>query len=712
MADEIATTKTSSSPGGVILQRDGSSVRSLDVLHDSKKVEIIFEDLSVSVPVKGPSKRTAAEQRKVILKGVTGKVQPSRLMAMMGSSGAGKTTLLDVLAGNTQAGVKVEGQLNVNGAPRRLREFRQTSCYVLQSDVLLSSATVRESIATSALLKLPSTVSKEDKLKRVEDIVRELGLVSCANTLIGDEVLGIKGISGGQKRRVSIGVELVKDPAAIFLDEPTSGLDSEVAVHLVELLGKMCAKGRTVALTIHQPNSLITSQFVDFLLLADGKLAYGGPWEDAVAFFNRAGLKCPQFMNPSDYFIHVVDDHLDALVDQQEASKKLSVDVEVPTVDSSRSMATGEGEVDKPLKDAPVEPAWYQIYVLMVRNLRTYVRNPVYLISETSQYAFMGLFVGLMYLQLNNSVETGVSDRIASIWYAFVLLPVSPRPTAQPLTHPHALPPSSLPLRFGMAVLSFTPSFSAVVAWDKDRVVLKRESGQAMYNVTSWFLARSLVNIPLQCVQTLMYCVIAYFMVGYTITWANCLVYYCAYALFQISSESIGLMTAACTPTAAYATLALTFVLLILLSFSGFLVSSVPVYFQWVSKISYLTYALSAIVVQIFDNTDFVCETGNGCEQGAVIPGSDLIPPSADNGLSPGINLLILLGITYVRRDPLPRLAHSPTHSLSHSRSFIRQRRVQVFDACVDLRRNVYRIPLILLCDRRASRPRTRHAHG
>lgn len=253
--------------------------------------------------------------------------------------------------------------------------------------------------------------------------------------------------------------------------------------------------------------------------------------------------------------------------------------------------------------------------MLAVRNLRTYVRNPVYLISETSQYAFMGLFVGLMYLQLNNSVETGVADRVASIW-------------------------------FGMAVLSFTPSFSAVVAWDKDRIVLRRESGQAMYSVLSWFTARSIVNIPLQCLQTLMYCVIAYFMVGYTITWANCLVFYAAYALFQISSESIGLMTAACTPTAAYATLALTFVLLILLSFSGFLVSSVPVYFQWVSKISYLTYALSAIVVQIFDNTEFVCETGKGCEQGQTYNGSSLIPPSADNGLSPGVNLLILLGIT------------------------------------------------------------------
>lgn len=603
-----------SSPAGA-----SSPAGDLRNLQRSKAVSIEFERLRVSVPVKGPNKRDAGQDRKLILKGVSGKLQPARLLAMMGSSGAGKTTLLDVLAGNTPGGVKVQGKILVNGAPRRMAEFRQASCYVMQSDVLLSSATVRESIATSALLKLPSTISKADKLKRVDHIVRELGLVSCANTLIGDELLGIKGISGGQKRRVSIGVELVKDPVAIFLDEPTSGLDSEVAVKLVELLGEMCSRGRTVALTIHQPNSLITSQFVDFMLLADGMLVYGGPWEDAVDFFMRAGLHCPKYMNPADYFIHVVDENIDALVEQQEASKKLSLDVEVPVVDDADG-----GEIPK--MDAaeeeaaggedPLEPVWYQIQVLAIRNLRTYVRNPVYLISETSQYAFMGLFVGLMYLQLSNSVETGVQDRVASVW-------------------------------FGMAVLSFTPSFSAVVAWDKDRVVLRRESGQAMYSVLSWFIARSMINIPVQFIQALLYCVITYFMVGYTITWANCLVFYFGYALFQITSESIGLMTAAVTPTAAYATLALTFVLLILLSFSGFLVSSIPVYFQWVGTISYLTYALSAIIVQIFNTTEFVCETDKaGCVEGQTIPGDMLIPESAINGLSPVINLLILLGIT------------------------------------------------------------------
>ena len=348
---------------GVILPTDKSPVRSLEALHSSRMLNIDFEGLQVSVPIKGPNKRLAGEDRKLILKGISGKLQPSRLMAMMGSSGAGKTTLLDVLAGNTPAGVRVEGRLDVNGAPRRLTEFRQISCYVMQSDVLLSSATVRESIATSALLKLPRTVSRRDKLKRVEEIVRELGLVSCANTLIGDEVLGIKGISGGQKRRVSIGVELVKDPVAIFLDEPTSGLDSEVAVHLVKLLGEMCAKGRTVALTIHQPNSLITSQFVDYLLLADGQLAYGGPWEDAVDFFNRAGLRCPQYMNPSDYFIHVVDDNIDLLVDQLESSKKLSTDVEVQVAgEKTGSPSSAEGKTAEELnqpKESPAEPGTY-----------------------------------------------------------------------------------------------------------------------------------------------------------------------------------------------------------------------------------------------------------------------------------------------------------------------------------------------------------------
>ena len=583
----------------------------------SNGYHIEFSDVKFSVQTRGPEKQG---ERKYILKGITGMCQPGRLCAMMGSSGAGKTTLLDILACNMQSGGRVEGQILVNGQRRNAREFRRHSCYVLQTDVLLSSATVRESIATSAMLKLPATESIKTKMDKVDQVLKVLGLTEARNTLIGDELLGIKGISGGQKRRVSIGIELVKNPTAIFLDEPTSGLDSEIAASLIELLGQLCSKGRTVVLTIHQPNSLITSMFVDFILLADGKLVYGGPWGDAVSFFNRAGLTCPQYMNPSDFFLHALQDtsNIDKLVDEQSASKKLSVDVEMPYSSMNAEggkVSPDEDEQKGSNKEAPGAPALFQIKVLAYRSLRTYLRNPIYLISETSQYAFMGLFVGLMYLQLNNSVETGVSDRLASIW-------------------------------FGMAVLSFTPSFSAVVAWDKDRILLRRETGQAMYTLWTWYVSKCAISIPLQCVQTLLFSAIAYFMVGYTITWSNVLIYYASYALFQITSESIGMMCAAVTKTAAYATLALTFLLLILLSFSGFLVSDVPVYFRWVSKISYLTYAFAAISISQFDSTEFVCTSGTNCVEGQTYQGSEVIPPGVDNGISPGINLVILLCIT------------------------------------------------------------------
>ncbi|GFR41628.1 hypothetical protein Agub_g2355, partial [Astrephomene gubernaculifera] len=250
----------------------------------------------------------ATGQQKRILSDMTGLAQPGRLLSIMGPSGAGKSTLLDVLACNLAAsrGCSTEGRILVDGDQRDTRAFRRISCYVQQKDVLLSSATVREVVLTSALLKLPRTVSLETKRELVEATLKELDLVSCANTLIGDETIGLKGISGGQKRRVSVGIELVKDPRVLFLDEPSSGLDSEMALSVMTSLVRLARKGRTVVCTIHQPNSDITDCFDDFLLLAGGRTVYGGLWTGAVDFFARNGFSCPSFKNPTDYFMAIV----------------------------------------------------------------------------------------------------------------------------------------------------------------------------------------------------------------------------------------------------------------------------------------------------------------------------------------------------------------------------------------------------------------------
>lgn len=605
-----------------VLTSDSSEVAT------SPGFDIEFRNLRFSVP------------GKEILKGVSGYCKPGRILAILGQSGAGKSTFLDILACNPTPGGKIEGEVLVNGVLRRSSAFRKATCYVMQRDVLQASATVRESIITSALLKLPMTMTRKEKEARVDAVLEQLGLTECQNILIGDELLGMKGVSGGQKRRVSIGIELVKEPRAIFLDEPTSGLDSEMAVSIMDTLQTLANANRTIVLTIHQPNSLITSKFDDFMLLAGGELVYFGHWEGAVPFFASGGLHCPQFSNPTDFFLHALQDqvNVDTLVEQQRR-KGSPTELTSFNIDEETNYAGEEAFSDvannkkrkkkkaltagRDINDSdvvathPEVPGWYQAYVLTERNFRNYLRNPVMLFSETAQYLFMGLFTGLMYLQVNNSVETGVQDRLASLW-------------------------------FGMAVLSFTPSFTAVTVWDRERVLLRREAGQAMYSVSAWFAARTAITVPMQIAQTLLFGFVAFFMVGYAITFSNLMIYLASYALFQVTSESIGVLCAAGTKNSTSAILALTFVLLLLLSFSGFLVSDVPVYFKWIGKISYLTYAYDAVVLSEFGNTNFVCVNGppSCVEAGAIIPGNELLPNIVQNGLSPGVNLVILLGIT------------------------------------------------------------------
>ena len=212
---------------------------------------------------------------------------------------------------------------------------------------------------------------------------------------------------------------------SFFLDECTSGLDSEMALALVGTLKNLAVRmHKTIALTIHQPNSLITSKFDDFMLLAGGELVYFGDWDGAVPFFNTAGLHCPQYTNPTDFFLNCLQEqnNVDILVEQQRrkgASSLLqSVQDEEAVVATNNggvsSLAAGGGiDAGKDIRAThPEVPGWYQTCVLTQRSYRNYIRNPAMLFSETAQYMFMGLFVGLMYLQLNNSVETGINDRL------------------------------------------------------------------------------------------------------------------------------------------------------------------------------------------------------------------------------------------------------------------------------------------------------------
>eukprot|EP01018_Ginkgo_biloba_P007521 Gb_18495 [translate_table: standard] len=227
---------------------------------------------------------------KTLLQGLTGYAQPGKVVAIMGPSGSGKSTLLDTLAGRLAASATQTGDILING--RRQSLSYGTSAYVTQDDMLMATLTVGEAVFYSAQLQLPDSI--------------EMGLQESVNTTIGG--WRTKGISGGEKRRVSIAMEILTRPKLLFLDEPTSGLDSAAAYHVVKRLSSLAREdGRTVIASIHQPSSEVFELFHNLYLLCGGRTVYFGEASAASQFFAANGFPCPSLRNPSDHYLRIIN---------------------------------------------------------------------------------------------------------------------------------------------------------------------------------------------------------------------------------------------------------------------------------------------------------------------------------------------------------------------------------------------------------------------
>ncbi|CAG0892107.1 unnamed protein product [Darwinula stevensoni] len=229
---------------------------------------------------------------KEILKGLDGRMKPGELTAIMGPSGAGKTSLMNVLAGYRLK--NVTGKVEVNGRERDLHVFRHLSTYIPQQDHVIPTLTVMESMLVAASLKLPSSVSYKGKLAAVEEILQLLGIQHCAKTKAWH-------LSGGEKKRLCIAMELVNNPPVLFLDEPTSKLDSFNCLQCVSLLRMLAHEGRTVICTIHHPSVKILEMFDHLIILNEGRCLYHGTISSMVPYLRQFGLHCPPYHNPADF---------------------------------------------------------------------------------------------------------------------------------------------------------------------------------------------------------------------------------------------------------------------------------------------------------------------------------------------------------------------------------------------------------------------------
>ncbi|KAK1756393.1 ABC transporter-like protein [Echria macrotheca] len=373
-----------------------------------------WKDVVYDIEIKG-------EQRR-LLDNVSGWVKPGTLTALMGASGAGKTTLLDVLAQRTTVGV-VTGDMLVNGKPFGADFQRQTG-YVQQQDLHLDTATVRESLQFSALLRRPKSVSKEEKFAFVEEVIKMLGMEEYADAVVG---IPGEGLNVEQRKLLTIGVELVAKPKLLlFLDEPTSGLDSQSAWAICVFLRKLADAGQAILCTIHQPNALLFQQFDRLLFMAKGgKTVYFGDIGDnsttLLSYFEaHGGRRCGDDENPAEYMLEIVATGVNnegqdwhSVWKSSDEFRDIQTELERLHRETEKLPQQHGGDDDGDSEFAV--PFYTQVWEVTRRIFQQYWRMPAYVLAKLMLGVASGLFIGFTFWKPKDT-QAGTRDVLFAVF--------------------------------------------------------------------------------------------------------------------------------------------------------------------------------------------------------------------------------------------------------------------------------------------------------
>lgn len=420
-----------------------------------------------------------------ILKDVSLYIESGQMMCILGSSGSGKTTLLDAISGRLRRTGTLEGEVFVNGRGLRRDQFQDCFSYVLQSDVFLSSLTVRETLLYTAMLALRRS-SSDFYNKKVEAVMKELNLSHVADQIIGNYNFG--GISSGERRRVSIAAQLLQDPKVMMFDEPTTGLDCMTANQIVLLLAELARKDRIVIVTIHQPRSELFQHFDKIAILTYGELVFCGTPEEMLDFFNNCGYPCPEHSNPFDFYMDLTS------VDTQSREREIETYRRVQMLESAFKESAichkilENIERTKHLKTLPMIPfktkdppgMFCKLGVLLRRVTRNLMRNKQAVIMRLVQNLIMGLFFIFYLLGVQNNVLKGaIQDRVGLLYQLVGSIP-------------------------------YTGMLNAVNLFPMLRAVSDRESQDGLYQKWQMLLAYVLHALPFSIVATLIFSSVSY----------------------------------------------------------------------------------------------------------------------------------------------------------------------------------------------------------
>jgi ABC-type multidrug transport system ATPase subunit len=356
-------------------------------------VDIYVFGLTVSIPSK-------IQAPKSILQNINLHVPAGSIVALMGASGSGKTSLLNEISGR--------GRANASAVKftTTLPEDLNLISYVQQIDTLSPFLTVRKLLGYIGRLRLPSSMTRNVKDDYVERVILALQLKEAADTIVGD--VWQKGISGGEKRRVSVAIQLLSNPSVICLDEPTtgmqkvnptSGLDSFNAICLVEILVSLARSGRTIVCSIHQPSAEIFNLFDSVYLLAKGQLVYGGTVCGVIDYFQSQNLLIPQFQNPADWIVDITS------IEDDESLPRVQKLIEEWAGNEGTLLIPPHHRIVKASSHSTGASFLQQIVILSQRQFFNLLNDRLMLYGSLFESIFIAIFLGIVFLQLPESVE-------------------------------------------------------------------------------------------------------------------------------------------------------------------------------------------------------------------------------------------------------------------------------------------------------------------
>lgn len=532
---------------------------------------------------------------KDILIDLNGIMKPG-LNAIMGATGSGKSSFLDVLAARKDP-AGLSGEVLINGAPQP-PNFKCLSGYVVQDDVVMGTLTVRENLTFSAALRLPSSISQEEKKQKVDRLIQELGLGRVANSRVGTQL--IRGISGGERKRTNIGMELIIDPSVLFLDEPTTGLDASTANSVLLLLKRMANHGRTIILSIHQPRYSIYRLFDSLTLLVNGNQVYHGPAQTALEYFSDIGYTCEPHNNPADFFLDVINgdstavslnkaekDEPDLDPDSISLSRRGIEDKLVEEYRSCSYFKQTKAELERIIEGKPTTSGprsrtityntsfLTQFRWVLKRTFRNLMLNPQTSVAQVAVTLFLALVVGAIFFNVQND-DSGVQNRFGALFF--------------------------------VTVNQCFSSLSAAELFITERKLFTHEYISGYYRVSVYFLSKILSDIlTLRTIPAIVFSCVAYFMIGFKATAKAFFLFMFSVALVSYTATSMALAISADQTVVAIANIFMTIACVFMMIFAGLLVNlpSIASWLAWLKYLSIPRYGYTALQINEFTGLDF-----------------------------------------------------------------------------------------------------------